>query len=230
MKLEITRLTKWMLAIAVTAAMPLAHAFATFSNGGFEAGDSPWTFAPAAVVGITPATGNITPGHSLHFKDAVVGNDLHRTFSGSATQTFTFDGTEAGNYHFEFWTKGRLPSQPSTVPLLSPFVVSIVDFAALSFTLGSGSANPGGWTPYFGNVELNVGDHTLSFMVDASALGGTAFDFNIDDVSFTKNPTFCDPANPACGGGPGNVPEPGTLFLLGAALAAGAAVRRKTKA
>ena len=200
-------------------------------------GVSPWVFhaglstdiplvAPGPIVSIvgdntSPANNRGNPSgtvvHSLRFQDGFVGTDPHHFFAGFATQDFFVFGNEAGNYLFQFSTSGSVPTQLN---------VALLDLGT-SQDLVSGLTNGtavSGWTPHYAVVSLDA-DLSLRFSLDTQRV---PFSFFIDDVGFTR----CDPNAASCipGGPTNNTPEPGTLLLVGAALAAGAAVRRKAKA
>lgn len=235
MKIEIRRLTKWIGAIAVAAVMPLAHASLTFSNGGFEGGLSPWAFLPALPLTNVQIVsgGNISSGHSLSFNST---NHDGTSFIASAQQDFGSVGVDT--YVFQFWTKGIVPSQFSASlfdvgSTCNPLNLNLCSPLSFSSPLSAGN-EVSGWTPYTTTIILPDADVALLFSVDTSGVGGGSapFNFNVDDVTFVSTADCVrDPTLPGCSAnGGGTVPEPGSLFLVGAALAGLAIVRRKKQA
>ncbi len=229
MKINLKTLMRYAGALAMAAVMPLAHAASVpVPNGDFEGGNSPWTFAPAAgvsiVLGGRAAGGSTdsTNGHALQFKSFVADKALHS--DGSATQDNPFtqillDGT----YLFNFWAKGDLSALAFlTASITDPLGPTKVNLPFIQVPFIQGSVL-GEWTQYSSSgLILSADFDTFQFLLNPVR---NPFQVSIDDISFTA----CDPGASCTPNGNGNVPEPGSLFLVGAALAAGAVVRRKVK-
>lgn len=223
MKINLKTLMRYAGALAMAAVMPLAHAASVLvPNGDFESGNSPWTFAPAAGVSIVQpgraADGSTdASGHALQFKSFVADKALHS--DGSATQDNPFtqillDGT----YLFNFWAKGDL----SALAFLTASITDPLGPTKVNLPFIQGSVL-GEWTQYSSSgLFLSADFDTFQFLLNPVR---SPFQVSIDDISFTA----CDPGVSCTPNGNGNVPEPGSLFLVGAALAAGAVVRRKVK-
>jgi hypothetical protein len=226
MKLKMNLLGQWIGAVAIAAVMPLAHANYTFSNGGFEARGTPWEFDTNGVATVV-STGARTGNNALQFKNTTTTDGSF--FSGMATQMFSINsdatiGTgvdNSGRYLFEFWTKG----DP-----LDIFSVTLNDQNGDLLTSGLTKGQAGDWTSYSAVVVLDA-DYTLKF--DFGNVGEVGpptkqpapFTLLLDDISFTAcTSTNCLGPQP-----PVDMPEPGSLFLVGAALAGLAAVRRKVR-
>jgi hypothetical protein len=231
MKLKMNLLGQWIGAVAIAAVMPLAHANYTFSNGGFEGASdgSPWVFgdpnAPSTTA-LKVVPGGRTSKNALQFKS----DKKTSLFSGTAQQAFSIDANKAvgtfadnsGFYLFEFWTKAD--------PLAS-FSVTLQDAVANEYTgpdpFMLGQAD--GWTSYSAVVGSLDADFTLEFTFGAPSRSTGPVTFLLDDVSFTACPSLSSSANCLGPQPPVDMPEPGSLFLVGAALAGLAAVRRKVR-
>lgn len=221
-------------AVAIAVAMPLAHADYTFANGGFQGASdgAPWVFSDPNVNANNPvstALKVVSPGRTsskaLQFKSVIETN----LFSGTAKQDFTIDingNDDSGYYLFEFWTKAD-PFSIFSVSLTAAGLNGRDEYLPSISAFSKGEAD--GWTSYSAVIGSLDNDFTLEFTFGA-AQTRTPVTFLLDDVSFTACPSLASPDNCLVMAPPGTVPEPGTLFLVGAALAAGAAVRRKVKA
>lgn len=113
----------------------------------------------------------------------------------------TFAGLANGTYDLQFWLNG-------TPPAGEFLVEKTVTGSAFGITLTK-DQEVGGWTPYFGSFDGD-GGFDLLFSVDSTS----PFNFKLDDVSLTLRSG-------------NNVPEPGSLLLVGAALAGVAVARRR---
>ena len=121
--------------------------------------------------------------------------------AGSASQAFDGLGS-LSSYHVSFYIKGDATGFVFTVDGLTKSLLA----NAASFTLVDGDF-----------LADAAGAATMSL-----SIAGATGNLFVDDISITQN---CSPANPC-----NNVPEPGSLLLVGAALAAGALVRRRKQA
>ncbi len=222
MKLKIKQLAKWIGAVSIVVLAPLVQANLV-KNGGFD-NENPLV-----------DLGNITPQFAFWSDSTFVllSNSIRRspdwsaTFgddNGSATLTQTLTLDANSKYNFEFWLRcdkqsllGGGTCDALSVDPFSAFSASLdgVDIA-LSGTTGptgtfsrySGTIMTGGIAPV-GNLKFALNDPSGVFTP-------TLF---LDDV-------FMD-LQPACTGNSCNVPEPGSLLLVGVALTAGAIVRRR---
>ena len=121
--------------------------------------------------------------------------------AGSVLQTFDGLGS-LSSYHVSFYIKGDATGFIFTVDGLTKSSLG----KPTIFTLVDGD--------FFADAG---GAATMSL-----SIAGATGNLFVDDISITQN---CSPANPC-----NNVPEPGSLLLVGAALAAGALVRRRKQA
>jgi hypothetical protein len=86
-----------------------------------------------------------------------------------------------------------------------------------------------GWTSHSAVVGSLDADFTLEFTFGAPSRSTGPVTFLLDDVSFTACPSLSSSTNCLGPQPPVDMPEPGSLFLVGAALAGLAAVRRKVR-
>lgn len=121
--------------------------------------------------------------------------------NGSGYLFQTFAGLANGTYDLQFWLNG-------TPPVGGFLVEKTVTGSAFGITLTK-DQEVDGWTPYFGSFDGD-GGFGLLFSVDSTS----PFNFKLDDVSLTLRSG-------------NNVPEPGSLLLVGAALAGVAVARRR---
>ena len=194
------RLVAMACGVVLAASFSTAHATLTIVNAGFEGpGDTPWVLDPVANVKIDSSDAHSGLSSLLFQKIASIDNSL---VLGTATNSFV-EVVGDDTYSLEFWLKGVKPSS---------FGVSIdaIDLAVLA-----GTTDSNGWTPYsIAGLLLSDDTHELLFSVE-----GNSFDLRVDDIAFTLD-VVCTVNCPT-------VPEPGTLLLVGAAMIAGGAVRRR---
>ncbi len=233
-------------ALAMTVLAPLAHANLV-ANSGFESGDN------AVCAALVPVPATCTPSAS-----ASLGNWEASQGFGAASAGFAKSGGFSAQLDYSVFgddAGGSTPRQTiSQILTLTPgasYNVSywlnyllIGDFAAKvgdsNVFPGTGNHSEGpvagegaspGWFLFESMFTALADAETLEFSVLSTTIGrdpatgedlcppidrGTCNIF-IDDVSVTLRQTQND------------VPEPGTLLLVGVALAAGAAMRRKVR-
>ena len=217
MKLAIRKLATWIGAVSIAVLAPMAQAGVV--NGDFEAATDldGWTNlgnnvivstsiklggAKSALFGQVPypAPDPANPGQFFAF------DSLGQTLSGfNATTT----------YDFGFWVRCELQGGGSCdTDVFDVYLGSVLinrDGSGNSLLSVVGSMN--GFDHYLGTINPGIsGSAFLDFRADE-------YDNSVylDDVLF--QPAAC---NPNC-----NVPEPGSLLLVGVALTAGAIVRRR---
>lgn len=200
MKLGMKTLVACIGALSIAALVPFAHAAPIVTNGGFEAGNPPWgPTGDASVVSVSD-----TPAHparlGLQSMGFVPSPDPSSFHSGTASQSVT-GLNSLSTYQLDFYLNGDTTGFGFS---FGPFS----SLAGLSFEPDP-DVDPA-WTHYFGTFD-SISSGTLLF---TSGAGAEVF---LDDVSINCVGT--------CSGT--NVPEPGTLLLVGAALAAAATVRRR---
>lgn len=222
MKLSTRTLVAWVGAMAIAVMAPLAHA-EEIVNGGFEDG------LGSSLSGWTSST------------DVLIVDSVARTGSKSAEFPYSNGASSLSQaelyidsaviYDFEFYL--RLDVLPcATAPTTGCFATDPgADFAAV---LGGGSplalshaASGGGWVRYFA-IFTGIGTANPVDVADTISLVFTYtpssdFDMRLDDVSLSCARTNCERQVT----NPNPMPEPGTLLLLGVALAAGALVKRR---
>ncbi len=216
MKLAIRKLAMWIGAVSMAVLAPVAQA--SVVNGGFESDLTGWTNLGGSVIVSDTATGGIALGG---FKSALFGTISYpdpnvplQMFDSLSQGLSGLDAT--ATYDFGFWVRcdlvGGAPCGDTDV-----FDVYLGGVLINRDSLGNsildvvGSSN--GFDHYLGTVKPGIsGSAILDFQTNE-------YDNSVylDDVLFEL--AAC---NPNC-----NVPEPGTLLLVGAALTAGAIVRRR---
>lgn len=200
---------KFLLAVAgVVALVPLASANIV-ANGTIDGNGSPWDLSFGATFSPDDRGGSAGSG-SILFPAVCTAADGCK-IDGFAFQTFAPLTNPAG-YDFSFWAKGSLPSA---------FHADLWN-GSTEISLLSGSAPVvGGWAHYSGVVADGNSSTEIDFGFLA-LLRGNVGDIFIDDVELVARQ--CVPGTRGCGN---NVPEPGSLLLVGAALAAVATIRRR---
>ena len=213
MKLETKKLSRWVAALAFAAMAPLAHAAPNLViNPGFENqvgspfGFDNWTTTD----GLGNVSSSTEPVHSgllsARFPyDTIGAFDLVPTIIAQTPDLTLTSGTV---YDVEFWLN----------------FITLGDFSAkldgqeLITLLTGDTPGAGGWAKYHGQLTASGGPGTLAFSwsgsdpnCTSSANGRGDCSIFLDDVSVSA----------------AQVPEPGTLLLVGAALAASAMVRRR---
>ena len=219
MKLDKKKLTAWVGAAVITLLTPLAHALPTefVDCGTFECSDpvsgSAWSFGGAALVSASLVNKVHSPTHSAYISS-----------DGTATLTQDVGSLDVPGqaYLYSFWLNviGSLGSD---------FTVTLGGRNLLSSSISTIDSPVDGWVQYHAAYDDTFfADGVFTFSNETVAGTTPSSKVFIDDVSVIQFDRVCVPGTPGCGGP--TLPEPGTLFLVGAALAAVAAVRRKAKA
>ena len=230
MKLAIRKLAMWIGAVSIAALAPLAHA-GLVTDGGFVNGLADWTNLGNNVV-VSDTTTPI-PGIALGgTKSALFGQvsfpaPIHPLDPFSPTQFFDslsqkLIGLDAATtYDFGFWVRCDTQSTPplpcGDTDLFDVYLGGVLinprDINGISVLNLDLSSSINGFDHYLGRVKPGIlGSALLDFQTDAYPQS-----VYLDDVLFQVSA-----CNPNC-----NVPEPGSLLLVGVALTAGAIVRRR---
>ena len=195
-------------ALALTAQVAQAN---LVSNGDFSSGSTNWSLSTNAVIdsGTTHS-----PSNSLRFN----GSD-----AAAATASQTVALVAGNDYELSFFLTGNRRA------LSISFGGANIDFSANCSDceirepdpMGDPFDSTGIWYQYFARIE-HLANDLLEFSFSAASTAGSV---NLDDVS-----VICAEAN-GCTPGNNQTPEPGSLLLVGAALAGlGVARRRFTRA
>ena len=224
MKLAIRKLAMWIGAVSIAALAPLAHA-GLVTDGGFVNGLADWTNLGNNVV-VSDTTTPI-PGIALGgTKSALFGltqypdpNNPNQTFDSLSQSLSNLDPTTT--YDFGFWVRCDTQSTPplpcGDTDLFDVYLGGVLinprDINGISVLNLDLSSSINGFDHYLGRVKPGIlGSALLDFQTDAYPQS-----VYLDDVLFQVSA-----CNPNC-----NVPEPGSLLLVGVALTAGAIVRRR---
>jgi hypothetical protein len=211
MTIKCNKLSRALGAFALVLAAPVVLAIPIVQNGDFSAGETGWNLTGSVVdiqdnLSHSPDAGGITV-QSARF---INGGD---GASGSLSQTFSTSFVDSFAYRLTFFFHGNLGLLSSLGTLGQS--LSDIDFD------GPNDLDTAGWGRYTAQFTGYSGN-SLAFNFAPIVSAGP---LNIDDVSVQ-----CLVAG-ACTTVPDNdVPEPGSLLLLGTALAAVAVVRRRKKA
>ena len=217
MKLAIRKLAMWIGAVSIAALAPLAQAGVV--NGDFEADLTGWTNLGGSV--IVSDTTTVPAGIALGgTKSALFGQVPYP--DPNTGQSFdslgqTLSGLNAATtYDFGFWVRcdlqgGATCGDTDVFDVYLGGVLINRDGLGSSLLADVGTSND--FHHYFGTLKPGIsGDKFLDFQTDEYPKS-----VYLDDVLFQLSA-----CNPNC-----NVPEPGSLLLVGVALTAGAIVRRR---
>lgn len=229
MKLAIRKLAMWIGAVSIAVLAPVAQAANLVSNAGFETSGAGfpevftgWVDSGGTVVGINPSVVTATDPLIVHSdlqSAAILGVSVGTTESLKQQLTGL---NSASSYTFGFWVKCTTQSRAAScdTDIFDVFLGSVLinrdsgGINILSRVL-SLAGSESGFDHYFGTVTPGIGG---SAFLDFQSTEYSKSVF-LDDVLFEEVV--------ACIGAACNVPEPGTLLLVGAALTAGAIVRRR---
>lgn len=200
MKLNIGSPRSWVASLAMAVLIPFsAPASAGLTNGNFDGSPLTWSLFGDAFL---DKSGNARSGANSILFPGSDGNAV-----GRVSQQVS--ALAAGSYELELWLQGDINE-----------VYAFYGVAGTGFGTSIGpievfaGVQDGLWTSYTATLTLPV-DPMLFLSID----GGE--NFRLDDVSLTLNQTC---TGPDCGN---KVPEPGSLLLVGAALAGVAVARRR---
>lgn len=228
MKNKLIQGAKLCVGVAVLSLAGLGHAANLLSNPGFETGEAGWVFGPvppAALfsveresIGGRNVLGSSGPGVAAF-------NPSDESNTGMISRSI--DLIASNTYALEFYLKGD-PSVFSFSLLVGDVTTSfaqLIDPFEDEETITDASdplkpvIRPTGWRQYSASLSGFGSGTTLQFIFDGNTVA------YLDDVSLECDPDSCRDN----GGGNNNVPEPGSLLLVGVALAGMGAVRRSRK-
>lgn len=224
MKLKIKQLAKWIGAVSIVVLAPLVQASNVVLNPGFEDSTTTsffehWVDSADVLDSATAHGGNRSAAFGTNTTNPP-GDTLGQSLTGLSTSSV---------YDFGFWL--RCATQNGTVSICASLM-----------NAGAFSGLPPVPSPFSDFFSVFLGADKLSFSAVGTAEndfthyvgtvtpGSTAalleFRVNGYDNSILLDDVFMD-LQPACTGNSCNVPEPGSLLLVGVALTAGAIVRRR---
>lgn len=203
MKLAINRLAKWIGAVSMVVLAPLAQA--GLENGNFEGTFGAWAINTGTVLNTDGTVFQQTQFHGGS-QSALFEGDLGNG-PQSLGQSITML-TPSTAYTFGFWAKCVLhaPRSDNTTDCSADNFE--VTFDNSPFVYGAGTLDSGTGFTYFEAIFSTISGQTEVELIFTST-GGSDEDMFLDDVTLS------------------NVPEPGSLLLVGAALTAGAIIRRR---
>ena len=203
MKLKTNKLSAWLAALAFVVLAPMAQAVPIVTNGEFDTDLSDWSAAGTVGAPVHTASENRPggTGGAAEFGYTDEGLVL-KQFIGSLNELqYTIDFYLKSLIAFVGFPSGFVPSVDGVLDVNGDPV------ALFSIAL---TANPvgGDWTHYYGTFS-GVDEFTLVFSFTTPDSNDDNFTVYLDGVSITQ------------------VPEPGSLALVGLALAGIAVVRRR---
>ena len=212
-----------LVALAIAAAAPAAMAVNEVINPGFEENSVllPSLFGWSASTVTQEFSGRPPSTYAAVF-------DYTATPSATLSQGFSL--YSGANYSFEFYLQLEMDCPAISTQIacfatnpIADLKVTVGGTDITSFAPSQVSSN---WVKYSTVLSGFGGDGSLPLEVLFRYTSSTDFDLLLDDVSIDcqrvdKNgDADCEPPT-------NNAPEPGSLLLVGAALAAGALVRRR---
>ena len=210
---------KLSMAVAASVFACAGAAQAALVNGDFEAGLSGWTTTGSAVaVGINVDSGLLaarminTPNINL---TTFTGTSIPGTGGGGISQAFTLSSAGTLSFKWDFQTGEATPSgfNDAAYVVIDGVAIKLADTGSALFVgaPGNGFSEKTGYQLF--SQSIGAGSHTLAFVV--TDVGDTIVDSGLFIDSITT---------------PANVPEPGSLALLGLGLVGVVALRKRKQA
>ena len=211
---------KLSMAVAASVFAFAGAAQAALVNGDFEAGLSGWTTTGSAVaVGINVDSGLLaarminSPNNNL---TTFTGTSIPGTGGGGISQAFTLGSAGTLSFKWDFQTGEATPAgsfNDAAYVVIDGIAILLADTTSGLFVgaPGDGFSEKTGYQLF--SQSIGAGSHTLAFVV--TDVGDTIVDSGLFIDSITT---------------PANVPEPGSLALLGLGLVGVVALRKRKQA
>ncbi|HSV69862.1 MAG TPA: PEP-CTERM sorting domain-containing protein [Methylibium sp.] len=206
-------------ALAVSLACLATNTLAAPVNGGFESGLSGWATigdASATATNVNAGTGAalITSGTNADVS-TFSGTAIAGTGGGGISQSFSLGSSATLSFAWDFQTSESTPSSFNDAAYVvidgTAFLLADTGSALLVGTAGDGFSEKTGYQTF--SINLGAGNHTLAFVV--TDFLDTVLDSGLFVDSISTNST--------------EVPEPGSLALLGLGLVGLAGMRKRAQ-